>query len=333
MDHISQIDSCSETITTANHRRPSGRVGPILEPFAVIRGATMRSHWIIAGLLTTVIAAGCNGRNDENAQNTGQTEAVAPAGAPAGTDQTVAPVAPPQAQQPSTFTDNSARPAAAARPTTGRRETAPTSTRRTEPAPQASTSYSNSSAPRESSAPAPRVAEYREVTIPAGTALPLEMTSTISSASAEVEAPVSAKLRNAITIDGENAIPAGTILRGNVTDVERSGRVSGRAHLSFSFNEANIRGDREDLKTNPLTFEAEATKGEDATKVGAGAVGGAILGGILGGKKGAAKGAIAGGAAGTGVVLATKGKEVTVNEGTDVTATLAQPMTLRVRVR
>jgi hypothetical protein len=252
-------------------------------------------------------------------------------------------VAPPPAQQPSTFTDNAARPAAAARPTTARRETAATSTRRTEPAPQASTSYNNSSAPnvglppRESNrvaeAPAPRLPEYREVTIAAGTALPLEMTSTISSASAEVEAPVSAKLRNAITIDGENAIPAGTILRGNVTDVERSGRVSGRAHLSFAFNEASIRGEREDLKTNPLTFEAEATKGEDATKVGAGAVGGAILGGILGGKKGAAKGAIAGGAAGTGVVLATKGKEVTVNEGTDVTATLAQPLTLRVRVR
>jgi hypothetical protein len=303
----------------------------------------MRSHWIIATLLTSVIAVGCNGRNNENAQNTGQYEAAAPAGAPAGTDQTVAPVAPPPAQQPSTFTDNSARPAAAARPTAARRETGATSTRRTESAPQASTNYSNSSAPnvglpprdsnRVAESPAPRLPEYREVTIAAGTALPLEMTSTISSGSAEVEAPVSAKLRNAISVDGETAIPAGTVLRGNVTDVERSGRVSGRAHLSFAFNEANIRGDREDLKTNPLTFEAEATKGEDATKVGAGAVGGAILGGILGGKKGAAKGAIAGGAAGTGVVLATKGKEVTVNEGTDVTATLAQPLTLRVRVR
>jgi len=303
----------------------------------------MRSHWITAALLTSVIAAGCNGRNDENAQNAGPNEATAPATAPAGTDQTVAPVAPPQARQPSTFTDNSARPAAAARPTTGRRETAPTATRRSESAPQANTNYNSGPAPnvglsprdsnRVAEAPAPRAPEYREVTIAAGTALPLEMTSTLSSASAEVEAPVSAKLRNAITVDGETAIPAGTVLRGNVTDVERSGRVSGRAHLSFAFNEANIRGDREDLKTNPLTFEAEATKGEDATKVGAGAVGGAILGGILGGKKGAAKGAIAGGAAGTGVVLATKGKEVTVNEGTDVTATLAQPMTLRVRIR
>src|SRR5262245_56543021 len=330
MDHISQIDSCSDTITSVNRSRPPTAVGPILELPDAMRGATMRSHWITAALLTSVIAAGCNGRNNENAQNTGQNEAVAPAGAAAGTDQTVAPVAPPPAQQPSTFTDNTARPAAAARPTTARRETATTSTRRTETAPQANTNYNkNTSAPdvslpprdsnRVAESPAPRLPEYREVTIAAGTALPLEMTSTISSASAEVEAPVSAKLRNAITVDGETAIPAGTILRGNVTDVERSGRVSGRAHLSFAFNEANIRGDREDLKTNPLTFEAEATKGEDATKVGAGAVGGAILGGILGGKKGAAKGAIAGGAAGTGVVLATKGKEVSVNEGTDVT--------------
>jgi hypothetical protein len=96
---------------------------------------------------------------------------------------------------------------------------------------------------------------------------------------------------------------------------------------------ANIRGDREDLKTNPLTFEAEATKGEDATKVGAGAVGGAILGGILGGQEGR----------GEGRRRWWRGRHrrrarderarnVSVNEGTDVTATLAQPLTLRMRV-
>src|SRR5215475_4597306 len=175
MDHISQIDSCSDTITTVNWNDPPKDVGPILEFASAIRGATMRSHWLTAALLTSVIAAGCNGRNNENAQNTGQNEAAVPAGAPAGTDQTVAPVAPLPAQQPSTFTDNSARPAASARPTTGRREAAPTSTRRTEPAPQASTSYNNSAAPnvglpprennRVAENPAPRVPEYREVTI------------------------------------------------------------------------------------------------------------------------------------------------------------------------
>ena len=306
----------------------------------------MRSHWIIAALLSSALAAGCNGRNNDNSQNTDQNQAAAPA----GTDQTVAPAPPADTQQPYTSADNSAvrtQPSTTApRATTGSRDvprtTAPS---RTAPAPQANSTYNNSASnapavglpPRESNraaeAPAPRLPEYREVTIPAGTALPLEMTSTISSASAQVEAPVSAKLQNAVSINGDTVIPAGAVLRGTVTDVERSGRVKGRAHIAFTFNEVAMNGGREDLRTNPLTFEAEQTKGEDATKVGVGAVGGAIIGGILGGKKGAAKGAAGGAAAGTGVVLATRGEEVTVSEGTNVTATLAQPMTLRVRVR
>ena len=301
----------------------------------------MRSHWMIAALLSSALAAGCNGRNNDNSQNPEQN----PAAAPAATDQTVAPAPPVETPQPYSTADNPAvrtQPQTTApRATTGRRDVPRTSApSRTEPAPQANSSYSNSASnapavglpPRESAraeAPAPRLPEYREVTIPAGTSLPLEMTSTISSESAQVEAPVSARLRSAIVINGDTTIPSGSVMRGTVTDVERAGRVQGRAHLSFVFNDVTMNGAREDLKTNPLTFEAEATKGEDATKVGAGAVGGAILGG----KKGAAKGGAAGAAAGTGVVLATRGKEVTVTEGTPVTATLAQPMTVRVRVR
>lgn len=92
-------------------------------------------------------------------------------------------------------------------------------------------------------------------------------------------------------------------------------------------------GGPEDLRTNPITFEGEATKGEDATKIGASAVGGAIVGGILGGGEGAAKGAAIGGAAGTGVVLATRGREVTLAAGTDLAATLATPFTVRAPMR
>ena len=301
----------------------------------------MRSHWIIAALLSSAIAAGCNGRSNDTTQNYDQNQQAAPENAPAATDQTVAPA---PAQQPYSTADNTAvrtQPPAAPRATTGRRE----ASRSSAPASQPSSTYNNapSNAPavslparesnRAAEAPAPRLPEYREVTIPAGTAFPLQMTSTISSGSAQVEAPVSAKLTSAIRVDGDTVIPSGSVLRGTVTDVERAGRVKGRSHVTFTFNEVSMNGGREDLKTNPLTFEGEASKGEDATKVGAGAVGGAILGGILGGKKGAGKGAVAGAAAGTGVVLATRGEEVTVAEGTDVTATLAQPLTLRVRVR
>jgi hypothetical protein len=158
------------------------------------------------------------------------------------------------------------------------------------------------------------------------------MTTALSSESAQVEAPVSARLRSPLIVNGETLIPADSIVTGTVTEVERSGRVQGRAHLAFAFTQVRMHGSSEDLTTNPVVFEAEATKGADATKVGVGAAGGAILGAILGGKKGAGKGAVAGGAVGGGVVLATRGKEVEIAEGAPVTATLSQPLTIRIAV-
>jgi len=303
----------------------------------------MRSHWTIAALLSSALIAGCNGRSDENSQNTEQNPTAAAANAPAAGDQAVAPASPAQSQQPYSTVDNSAvtgqRTAAAPRATTGRRETVTprgTTTSRNESdynaAPAVSLPAREDNRVAATPAPAPR-AQWREVTLPTGTALALQMTSAISSESAQVETPVSARLSNAVVINGDTVIPAGAELTGTVTDVERSGRVKGRAHIAFAFNEVRMNAGREDLRADPVNFEAEATKGEDATKVGAGAVGGAILGGILGGKKGAAKGAIAGGAVGGGVVAATRGKEVVVAEGTNVTATLAAPLTLRIPIR
>ncbi len=77
-----------------------------------------------------------------------------------------------------------------------------------------------------------------------------------------------------------------------------------------------------------MTFEAESTTKADVAKIGAGAIGGAIIGAIAGGGDGAAKGAAIGGSAGTGVVLATRGREVTVAAGTPASAVLAVPADL-----
>jgi hypothetical protein len=99
------------------------------------------------------------------------------------------------------------------------------------------------------------------------------------------------------------------------------------------FTEVELTSGREELRTNPITFEGEATRGEDATKIGAGAVGGAIIGGILGGGDGAAKGAAIGGAAGTGVVLATRGREVTLGAGASLAASLASAFSVSAPVR
>ena len=278
--------------------------------------------------LSSLVAVGCSDRENTATTDPNQPPAAtAPAENPPPAGETAPPPAP------------AAEPEESARPATGARPAQPTTTPR-------STARNNASRPAEDratpSAPAnaerpaaakPRAPEFRELTLPAGTALPLELETALSSETAEIEAPVRAKLRQTLTVDGITALPAGTVLTGEVTDVARAGKVKGRSRLVFTFNRFQAENIREELRTNPLTFEGEASKGEDATKIGAGAVGGAIVGGILGGGSGAAKGAAIGGAAGTGVVLATRGKDVTLASGSELAASLAQPLTIRVPLR
>lgn len=176
------------------------------------------------------------------------------------------------------------------------------------------------------------IPQYRDITLPAGTTLRLELQSAVGSDSSSVEDTVRASLRQAVSVDGRSILPVGTEVVGSVTDVERSGRVKGRARIAYRFESLNHDGERYDIRTNTLAHQAPATKGEDATKIGIGAGAGAAIGALLGGGDGAAKGAAIGGAGGTGVVLATRGKEVRLGAGADVTARLTAPLTVRVKV-
>ena len=144
----------------------------------------------------------------------------------------------------------------------------------------------------QAASPTRRADEWREVTVPQGTAIPLELETPLSSETTQVEAPVRARVRQAVIVDGVVAIPTGATLSGVVTQVERAGRVQGRAQLAFVFNRLEAGNVREDVNAAPVAYVAESTKGEDAAKIGVGAVGGAIVGGILGGGSGAAKGAV-----------------------------------------
>jgi len=173
---------------------------------------------------------------------------------------------------------------------------------------------------------------YKDVTIPAGTTLRLDLASSIASDTSKVEDAVRATVREAVVVDGKTVVPAGASLAGVVTDVADSGRVKGRARIAYRFNSLTVDDERYDIATSPTSHVAEATKGEDAKKIGIGAGAGAVIGGIIGGGSGAAKGAAIGGGAGTGVVLATKGKEVRLGPGTNVTTKLTAPLTLRVKI-
>ena len=274
----------------------------------------MRLQWISAAVLGAALATGCGEKGDQNAQNADQTAAATPADATGVDRQPVSPDA-----------DNSViRPdSSGSQSTAGSRLSTPS-----RPAVVPRDDAARSVTPRESAPPAPVV---REVTVPAGTTLPLELMTALSSETATVETPVRARLRQAVNVDGHTALPAGTVLSGTVTDVERAGRVQGRARLAFEFDSATVNGVRENLRTNPVVFEGEASKGDDAKKIGIGAGIGAAIGAIAGGGSGAAKGAAIGGAAGTGAVLATRGTEVELASGSDIAVTTASAVTVEAR--
>ena len=115
-------------------------------------------------------------------------------------------------------------------------------------------------------------------------------------------------------------------MSGNVTEANPAGKVKGRASIALRFNRVIVASTPYTISTARIFREAEATKGEDAKKVGIGAGAGAVIGAIAGGKKGAAIGTAVGAGAGGGVVLATKGKEVGLGAGTTVKTTIQAPV-------
>ena len=182
-------------------------------------------------------------------------------------------------------------------------------------------------------APAARRLEWREVTIPAGTRLPVILDTPVGSDTSHAEEPVRAHLARAISINGQKALAEGSRLNGVVTTATESGRVKGLAHVGVRFDTLVPTGDEEryNIQTATVVRTAPSTKKKDALEIGAPAAGGAIIGGVLGGKKGAAIGTAVGGGGGAAVVLSTRGKEIHLPKGAALTLQLSQPLTVKVR--
>lgn len=175
---------------------------------------------------------------------------------------------------------------------------------------------------------------YREVTLPAGTVLPVDLETSVGSDISRVEQPVSGRLRRAVTVGGTQVIAAGTPVSGHVTAVQRPGKVKGRGQIALRFTQLDTPGPGTTrISTGTISRLAPATKQKDTLQIVGPAAAGAVIGRIAGGKSGAAKGAVIGGGAGTGYVLATRGKDVHIAKGADLSVKLTAPVTIRVPMR
>jgi hypothetical protein len=151
--------------------------------------------------------------------------------------------------------------------------------------------------------------------IPAGTNIVVRNNTELSSGTATTGQRWSGTLVDDLTVDGRVVAPAGSRVRGRVSDAESSGRLSKPGILSLEITSVN---------GIPVTTDMYAVDGEghtksNVTKIGGGAALGALLGGIFGGGKGAAIGALAGGGAGTAGAAATGKKEAKIGAETTMT--------------
>jgi hypothetical protein len=180
--------------------------------------------------------------------------------------------------------------------------------------------------------PPPPAPEFVDVTVPADAVLGLQVERTVSSELARVEDRVEARVTRDVRVNERIAIPAGATVRGSVTEVDRGGKVRGRARLAIRFHTIVLADGTElALKTDAIVREGESNAKESAAKVGGATIGGAILGAILGGGKGAAIGAGVGAGAGGAAVMTNDRNPATFLAGSTVTVRMQAPVTVTVQ--
>jgi len=149
--------------------------------------------------------------------------------------------------------------------------------------------------------------------IPAGSEVDVRLVTGLTSDTAQVEDRVEGTTMIDLYSGSDLLIPAGSVVTGWVTSVDRASRTDRKGSLTVEFNRIHMNGRTYDTKAYVTqALESEGLKGE-AGRIGAGSAVGAIIGGILGGVKGAIAGVLIGGG---GVIAATEGKDVHLPEGT-----------------
>ena len=194
------------------------------------------------------------------------------------------------------------------------------------PAPSIPESHSQPARPIEPPAPL-----LDELVVSAQSVIGLQMETSVSSDNARLEDEVVARVTRDVKVADRVAIPAGARAQGEVTLVERGGRVRERARLGVRFTSIVLAdGTRIPIHTETVLREGDSPGRESAAKIGGGAIGGAIIGGILGGAKGAAIGSTVGAGAGTTAVMAGGRNHATLPAGSPLTVRLEDPVTVTV---
>jgi peptidoglycan hydrolase-like protein with peptidoglycan-binding domain len=184
-----------------------------------------------------------------------------------------------------------------------------------------------------------RQSSHQSWTIPPDTIITVQMNSPLSSKTSRVGDRFNATVTVPVYVNGETAIPAGSVIEGRVTQVTPARRMSKPGTIGIGFELlifpdgsrlpliANLTSD--DPETRSRIDEESTVSGEERDKavfVGGGGAIGAVIGVMTGGGKGAVVGGVLGAGAGVAGVLLSKGEEARVPTGTPFGVQLREPL-------
>jgi hypothetical protein len=162
--------------------------------------------------------------------------------------------------------------------------------------------------------------------VPVGQELDVRLQTPLSSATATAEQRFEATTAVDLMQGNDVLIPAGSVVRGVVSSVQKAGNIDRSGELTLAFDQVVVNGREYPFRgLATRAFESGGIREEGRTVGTAGAVG-AIVGGILGGLKGAILGATIGAG---GVIAATEGKDVELPAGTIIRIRVDTPIELR----
>ena len=173
----------------------------------------------------------------------------------------------------------------------------------------------------------------RNLTVPAGTSLPVRTASELSSATAQQGQRFTAYLDEDLKVGEILAAPKGSKVYGVVAEVETAGSMSGQSKLTLRLTDIEVNGHVIPLSAAPYTVQGASESKNTAKKIGGGAALGALIGAVADGGKGAAIGAAVGAGAGTAASAATAGKPAGIPAQTRIPFALGQPLTVPIMVK
>ena len=177
--------------------------------------------------------------------------------------------------------------------------------------------------------------------VPAGTALMVRLDTTLATFSNKAGDPFRGSVTQAVIVNGQTVLPAGTIVEGRVTKVTEPRRISGRPtigilpeavilptgeryYLDATLTDTNIRGT--DVNSEGQ-YKGNGHERRDTMEQGGGTAAGMLIGGLAGGPVGILVGGAIGGGATTTHWLV-KHRSATLPAGTQLTLELNRPLTM-----